>query len=922
MKEAGIPVRREWMQVANLTEESGYRAMQEILGSPRRPTALFVGNDVVAYGAVQAIKDAGLSIPNDISVVGFDDDLLSRYLNPPLTTVSNPAPGLGAEAARLLIAKLKGRAAPCPRTVLPTSLAARGSCPGALRRPMGLPHPLYPPEAWRITEPAFDPSQVRRSETIFSLGNGTIGLRGNFEEGFPGGVPGTSRNGFYEETPITYGEIAYAYARNRQVMLNVADGKPIRLALNGEQFDLSTGTLLSYERYLDLRKGLLARTLTWRSPGGIEIRLETKRVVSLARRFSAAIEWSLAILEGSADIVVESLIDGSVTNKAASDDPRIGAHFHEKPLETTRRDARGTSALLVQSTRNTRLLLACAAEHQIVSDGDVRQLVLSAEADGDRAGLRVSARAGAGGSIRLVKHLGYVTSLDHPADHVARAAEETVAAAKAAGFDLLLREQEEALAAFWRVRRHRDRRRRLPPAGAAFQPVQPPPVGGTGRADEHCRQGPQRREATRGTTSGTPRSTCSPSSPTRSPTSRARSSATAWASWTRRARARAEMSQRGALFPWRTIGGEETSPYYPAGTAQYHIDADVAYAFREVRGRDGRPRAPADGGAEMLFETARLWADLGAYIPQPRRRVLHQRGDRAGRVLRPGEQQPLHEHDGAREPRIRRGRWPRDLDGRGPDGLPRASPRAIGLADAEIEEWRRAAAQDADRRTTADWASTSRTTRSSTGRPGTLPARPPENYPLLLHYHPLVIYRFQVLKQPDVVLAQVLLGHHFTQGGEEAQLRLLQPAHHRRLLALPLHPERGGRRAGVRGPRLSSTSRRTARMDLDDVNGNVEDGVHTAAMAGTWISIVNGFAGMRDRRRQAVVHPAPAHRRGIVSASGSATGAACSTSRSRGPRQRTSSSRGSRSPSPIGERRSRSAPVSRAKRLSCPPCAA
>ncbi len=128
MRDAGLPVHREWMQVANLSEESGYMAMRQILAAQRRPTAVFAGNDVVAYGAVQAIRDAGLAIPHDISVVGFDDDLLSRYLNPPLTTVTNPAPGLGAEAARLLISKLKGRPAPGPRTVLPTSLALRGSC--------------------------------------------------------------------------------------------------------------------------------------------------------------------------------------------------------------------------------------------------------------------------------------------------------------------------------------------------------------------------------------------------------------------------------------------------------------------------------------------------------------------------------------------------------------------------------------------------------------------------------------------------------------------------------------------------------------------------------------------------------------------------------------------------------------------------
>jgi LacI family transcriptional regulator len=128
LADAGIPPREAWMRVANLTEESGYRAMQEILAADERPTAVFAGNDVVAYGAVQAVKDAGLSIPGDLSIVGFDDDLLSRYLNPPLTTITNPAAGLGAEAARLLVGILRGRTMAGPRIVLPTSLARRESC--------------------------------------------------------------------------------------------------------------------------------------------------------------------------------------------------------------------------------------------------------------------------------------------------------------------------------------------------------------------------------------------------------------------------------------------------------------------------------------------------------------------------------------------------------------------------------------------------------------------------------------------------------------------------------------------------------------------------------------------------------------------------------------------------------------------------
>jgi LacI family transcriptional regulator len=132
IESAGYRIRKRWVQEANLTEESGYRAMNEILEQNRRPTAVFAGNDVVAYGAIQAIKDKGLRIPDDMSVVGFDDDSLSRYLNPPLTTMTNPAASLGAEAASRIVKVMKGRPPAELSRLVPTSLAVRDSC-GELR---------------------------------------------------------------------------------------------------------------------------------------------------------------------------------------------------------------------------------------------------------------------------------------------------------------------------------------------------------------------------------------------------------------------------------------------------------------------------------------------------------------------------------------------------------------------------------------------------------------------------------------------------------------------------------------------------------------------------------------------------------------------------------------------------------------------
>ncbi len=130
---AGIPVQDEYIRIADFTEASGYRAMRELLDLGDRPTAVFAGNDVVAYGAMQAIQDGGLDIPGDISLAGFDDDYLSRYLNPPLTTVTQPAAGLGEAAARLVLRQVLSPTAvqketEIHRIILPTILAQRDSC--------------------------------------------------------------------------------------------------------------------------------------------------------------------------------------------------------------------------------------------------------------------------------------------------------------------------------------------------------------------------------------------------------------------------------------------------------------------------------------------------------------------------------------------------------------------------------------------------------------------------------------------------------------------------------------------------------------------------------------------------------------------------------------------------------------------------
>lgn len=116
------------VRIADFTEASGYAAAKELLAGPGRPEAIFAGNDAIAYGAIQAVYDAGLRIPEDISIAGFDDDFPSRFLEPALTTMTLPAAALGERAATTVIELLDGGRGTPGRSLLQASLTIRDSC--------------------------------------------------------------------------------------------------------------------------------------------------------------------------------------------------------------------------------------------------------------------------------------------------------------------------------------------------------------------------------------------------------------------------------------------------------------------------------------------------------------------------------------------------------------------------------------------------------------------------------------------------------------------------------------------------------------------------------------------------------------------------------------------------------------------------
>ncbi len=183
-------------------------------------------------------------------------------------------------------------------------------------------HPAFPVEPWAVRETELDLGSLPQTESVFTLANGHIGLRGNLDEGEPFGLPGTYLNGFYELHPLPYAEAGYGNPESGQTVVNVTNGKLIRLLLEDEPFDVRYGELRSHERVLDLRSGLLHRSAEWVSPSGGAVRLSSTRMVSFTQRAIAAILYEVEPLDQATPVVVQSELVANESMPHLANDPR------------------------------------------------------------------------------------------------------------------------------------------------------------------------------------------------------------------------------------------------------------------------------------------------------------------------------------------------------------------------------------------------------------------------------------------------------------------------------------------------------------------------------------------------------------------------------------------------------------------------
>ncbi len=264
-------------------------------------------------------------------------------------------------------------------------------------------HPAFTIEPWCLRTTELELDVLAQAESLFALSNGHIGWRGNLDEGEPAGLPGCYLNGFYEVRPLPYAEAAYGFPEAGQTMINVTNGKVIRLLVNDEPFDIRYGTLRAHERCLDFRTGTLHRTAEWVTPSGRAVRVTSTRLVSLAQRAIAAVCYEVEAIDGQVRVVVQSELIANEPLPPGSDDPRVAAVL-EAPLVWEADAAAGARAGLVHSTRRSKLRIAAVMDHEVEGPADTE---IEAESFPHLGRVMVSATLEPGERLRLVKFVAY-----------------------------------------------------------------------------------------------------------------------------------------------------------------------------------------------------------------------------------------------------------------------------------------------------------------------------------------------------------------------------------------------------------------------------------------------------------------------------------------------------------------------------------
>ena len=691
-------------------------------------------------------------------------------------------------------------------------------------------------DLWTITQDGFDPAKQHHQETIFTIGNGYLCTRGAFEEGYPEDHRATFIHGVFDDVPIVFTELA-----------NVPDWLPLQIYLNGERFSLDTGTLLSFQRSLDLRTGLLTRSVRWRSPSGLTAAFTFERFASLADEHLLCLRCRV-IPEFEGVVEFRAGLNGSTDNEGI-------AHWHW--LEQGQQDG-----LLYLHTRTRRSGLTLAATMQ-VENLLGRELERQTWDVQNAPTLMVKVAALPGQPVGLDKHVAVFTSRDVPASEVVPTALRRLSplsprerdGVRESSFDTALAANRLAWDAEWArtdVLIEGDDEAQISIRFNLFQMLIAAP-----RHDDRVNIGAKTLSGFgyRGHAFWDTEIFMLPLFTYTAP-----HIAKNLLSYRYRnlpgARRKAQANGfEGAQFPWESAssGDEVTPTWVPhfadrtqlvriwTGDIEIHISADIAYAAIQYWQATGDDAWFIDQGAELVLDTARFWGSRAEYNAEADRYEYND-------VIGPDE---YHEHVDNNAYTNRLAQWNLHtalevlawLEQHAPAKAQELVER-LDLTASRLQRWREVIEkiylhversglieqfEGYYQRRDVDLAALEPRTRSAQEIFGIEGCN-----------------QTQVLKQPDVLMLQHLLRDDYSDESVRVNYDYYTPRTDH-TYGSSLGPSIMTIVACDVGKPDDAYEHfiRAVRADLRDVRGNAGDGIHAASAGGTWQAVVFGFGGLR-----------------------------------------------------------------------------
>lgn len=712
--------------------------------------------------------------------------------------------------------------------------------------------PIYPIEPWNVTEATFELENNYRNETTFALSNGYIGTRGTFEESYDfsveEGLEGNFINGFYESEDIRYGEWNFGFPLRSQSLLNLPNIKTIKLYLDGELLDMREGVVTDYSRTLHMRDGIVTREFVWSSPKGQSVRVETGRFVSLTDKNVMALRYKVTPVNFKGELKLVSELDADVENHTRVTNPLVDYGPFGKRLMHERTEAKEDILFYQGHTQKSRLTMACGAIHKLSVKNNANY---SAGEHGCRVGYRVDMEAERG-AVCLDKFIVYTSDLDMDKEALQDFTLCKLKEAREKGYDALEAAHKAYVHHFWENADVTVEGDDALLQGIRFNLFHIMQAAGRDGKTGMAAKG-LTGEGYEGHYFWDTEMYILPVFVYTAPDIARKLLDYRYNTLdAARERAGALGHPKGALYPWRTINGEEASTYFPLGTAQYHINADVAYAFWLYVTVTGDMEYLKSCAAEVLCETARVWADVGCFAESKGNRYC------ICAVTGPDEYNAIVDNNFytnlmARE-NLRNALKALEMLKENAPNTYHSLTKRLNLTEKETNEWKKIAdnmyfpydekrqiyPMDDGFMMRKPWDDSK--------------IAPEKRHLLYENYHPLFIYRQRMSKQADAIFGMYLHSNQFTKDELKRNYDFYQEVtlHHSSLSTCIF---------GILACEIGYYEEaytyfsQSARMDLDDYHNNFYAGIHGANMAGTWQAIINGFAGLRTNAGYLEFHP-------------------------------------------------------------------